>query len=62
MRPLKSETTTAQIAQVQPATIPHQITGGELAVGLAAANDQSPSARKGLLTRRRKRQARRSVH
>ena len=61
MRPLKRETKTAQMATVQPVKIPHQITAGKLAVGLAAANDQS-SSRGGILTRRRKRQARRSIH
>ncbi|MEM6411363.1 MAG: hypothetical protein AAF683_07485 [Pseudomonadota bacterium] len=61
MRPLKRETRTAQMANVQPVKIPHQIAGDKLAIGLAAANDQAQS-RKGLLTRRRKRHARRSIH
>lgn len=62
MRPLKRETTTARIEAVQPGKVPHQMSGSKLAVGLDAANDQSPSGLKGLLTRRRKRRARRSVH
>ncbi|MEO1475478.1 MAG: hypothetical protein AAFS13_03775 [Pseudomonadota bacterium] len=62
MRPLKRETVNAQVETVQPTKIPHQISGSALAGDLAAANDQSAPTRKGLLARRRKRQARRSFH
>lgn len=62
MRPLKRDTSTDHSVNATSAKIPHQIAGHALTAGLLAANDQSPSQSKGLLARRRKRQARRSIH